>query len=225
MRGRGGRMNHTKPSGFDPLPSRFDPLLAMSYHDLTQEAHRLRRANRRLRRAIHLRSIEENACGEFALSNPAPSPKPWRGGEPENTRQTVLLAGMDCQPGQMDLFQTDGESSVILRNPLPSPSVTEDADGTDAEEDEGRGFGGRGQQDAVALPECCVVGIADDLPRIVDCMGVLDCPAGSRINQSVHVAHCSTAVEEGVGVSGAADLFPRDTHDLPTGIDAKRVTC
>ena len=40
-----------------------------------------------------------------------PSPKPWRGSEPENTRQTVLLAGMDCQQGQMDLFQTDGATT------------------------------------------------------------------------------------------------------------------
>jgi hypothetical protein len=106
-------MNCTKPSDFDPLPSRFDPLLAMSYHDLTQEAHRLRRANRRLRRAILLRSVEESDSGEFVLSNPAPRPKPWRGSEPENTRPMVLPSGMDCQPGQMDLFETDGEAGAL----------------------------------------------------------------------------------------------------------------
>jgi len=87
----------------------------MSYHDLTQEARRLRRANRRLRRAIRLRSIEENDRGEFVLANDAPRPKPWRGSEPENTRQTVLLSGMDCQAGQMDLFETDGEAIGEMR--------------------------------------------------------------------------------------------------------------
>ncbi|MGB7733208.1 MAG: hypothetical protein WBL72_05885 [Thermoguttaceae bacterium] len=47
---------------------------------------------------------------EFALSNVPPEPKPWRGDEPENTRQKVLLSGMDCQPGQLDLFETDGKT-------------------------------------------------------------------------------------------------------------------
>ena len=41
---------------------------------------------------------------EFALRNVPPEPKPWHGGEPENTRQKVLLTGMDCRPGQLDLF-------------------------------------------------------------------------------------------------------------------------
>ncbi len=80
----------------------------MSCHDLSQEARRLRRANRRLRRAIRRLSEDEGDSAEFVLSNPSPAPKPWRGGEPENTRQTVLVAGMDCQPGQQDLFETDG---------------------------------------------------------------------------------------------------------------------
>ena len=51
---------------------------------------------------------------EFALSNVPPEPKPWRGDEPENTRQKVLLSGMDCQPGQLDLFETDGEAAVDM---------------------------------------------------------------------------------------------------------------
>ena len=54
------------------------------------------------------------------MSSPSailPKPKPWRGSEPENTRQTVLLAGMDCQPGQMDLLQTDGEGADSSTQP------------------------------------------------------------------------------------------------------------
>jgi len=95
-------MRRAKPRGFDTF-------VAVSYHDLLQEAHRLRRANRKLRRAIRRLSTDEGDSAEFVLSNAPPKPKPWRGGEPENTRQTVLLGGMDCQPGQQDLFQTDGE--------------------------------------------------------------------------------------------------------------------
>ena len=94
----------------------FDPLLATSYHDLSQEARRLRRANRKLRRAIRRLSTEEDDCAEFALSNAAPKPKPWRGGEPENTRQTMLLCGVDCRPGQQNLFETDGEAARTLKN-------------------------------------------------------------------------------------------------------------
>jgi hypothetical protein len=88
-------------------PCHFDPLLALSYHDLSQEARRLRRANRRLRRAIRRLSEEEGDSAEFVLSNAPPMPKPWRGGDPENTRQAVLVAGMDCVAGQQDLFDTD----------------------------------------------------------------------------------------------------------------------
>ena len=54
---------------------------------------RLRRANRKLRRAIRRLSEEEGDSAEFVLSNAPPKPKPWRGGEPENTRQTVLCRG------------------------------------------------------------------------------------------------------------------------------------
>ena len=96
-------------------PCQFDPLLAMSYHDLSQEARRLSRANRKLRRAIR-RLSEEGDSGEFVLSNAPPKPKPWRGGEPENTRQAVLVAGMDCVAGQHDLFETDGNAARTLEN-------------------------------------------------------------------------------------------------------------
>ena len=97
-------MNRAESPSCESLLGRSDPLLAMSYHDLTQEARRLRRANRQLRKALRLRSVEENACGDFVLRNPAPKSKTWRGSEPGTTRQTVLLSGIDCRPGQMDLF-------------------------------------------------------------------------------------------------------------------------
>jgi hypothetical protein len=87
---------------------REERLLGLSYDHLAQEARRLKRANRKLRREIRRLSAEESDGGEFVLSNPAPQPKPWQGGEPENTRQTVLLSGLDCLPGQQDLFETDG---------------------------------------------------------------------------------------------------------------------
>jgi hypothetical protein len=48
---------------------------------------------------------------EFALSYVPPEPKSWHGGEAENTRQKVLLTGMDCRPGQLNLFETDGEAA------------------------------------------------------------------------------------------------------------------
>ena len=50
-------------------------------------------------------SAEKSDGEEFVLSNPAPKPKLWQGGESENTRQTVLLSGLDCLPGQQDLLR------------------------------------------------------------------------------------------------------------------------
>ena len=46
----------------------------------------------------------------IARSSPkrAPRPKPARF-ENSEERQRMLLAGLDCLPGQGDLFQTDGE--------------------------------------------------------------------------------------------------------------------
>ena len=50
----------------------------------------------------------KNADAEaFTLANPLPPHKPWRGEPTEQRRQKVLLTGMDCQPGQLDLFETD----------------------------------------------------------------------------------------------------------------------
>ncbi len=89
---------------------RSDPLLGLSYRDLMQETRRLKRANRRLAKTIRaLANTSEDA--EFALHNPLATKKPWRGSAPENTRQTLLIAGMDCLAGQRDLFETDGEAA------------------------------------------------------------------------------------------------------------------
>ena len=38
-----------------------------------------------------------------------PSQSPWRGEEPERTEQRMLLTGLDCLPGQLDLFETEGD--------------------------------------------------------------------------------------------------------------------
>jgi hypothetical protein len=85
--------------------------LGMSYHDLLRETRRLKRANRRLAKRVR-RLAEENGDGaEFALHNPPATRKSWRGSAPENTRQTLLIAGMECLPGQQDLFETDGEAA------------------------------------------------------------------------------------------------------------------
>jgi|WetSurMetagenome_2_1015567.scaffolds.fasta_scaffold1387228_2 hypothetical protein len=47
----------------------------------------------------------------FTLTNLPPPHKPWRGEPTEQRRQKVLLTGMDCQPGQRDLFETDGHAA------------------------------------------------------------------------------------------------------------------
>lgn len=46
----------------------------------------------------------------FRLQNEAPPHQPWRGEAPERTEQRMLISGLDCLPGQMDLFQTDGDT-------------------------------------------------------------------------------------------------------------------
>jgi hypothetical protein len=90
----------------------YHPGLALSYHDLEREARRLSRANRKLRRAI--RRLSEEKGDTFTLSNDTPKPKPWRGQEPHNTRQTTLLSGLDCCRGQRDLFDADGEAAGLF---------------------------------------------------------------------------------------------------------------
>ena len=78
------------------------PLMGLSYHDLEHENRRLKRANRKLKKTIQRLVEEKDDCAEFVLSNP--KPKPWQGDEPANTRQTLLLSGLDCLPCQQDLF-------------------------------------------------------------------------------------------------------------------------
>ena len=60
--------------------------------------------------------MKERTDETFTLSNPPPKPIPWRGPKPENTRQTMLLSGLDCLPGQGDLFETDGEAARTLED-------------------------------------------------------------------------------------------------------------
>ena len=46
----------------------------------------------------------------FTLANDPPGLRPTRFENGEE-RQRMLLAGLDCLPGQADLFQTDGEEN------------------------------------------------------------------------------------------------------------------
>jgi hypothetical protein len=50
----------------------------------------------------------------FTLANEAPRPKPQQF-ENKGARQMALLAGLDCLPGQRDLFQTDGEEGAVRK--------------------------------------------------------------------------------------------------------------
>ena len=47
----------------------------------------------------------------FRLVNPPAKLKPWKPAA-EAMRQKTLLAGLDCKPGQLDLFATDGEENA-----------------------------------------------------------------------------------------------------------------
>jgi len=56
---------------------------------------------------------EQHAPGEgerFTLANDPPRLKPLRF-ENREERQRMLLAGLDCLPGQDNLFRTDGEEN------------------------------------------------------------------------------------------------------------------
>ena len=44
----------------------------------------------------------------FTLTNEEPQPRP-RKFESDRGQQRVLFSGLDCLPGQLDLFATDGE--------------------------------------------------------------------------------------------------------------------
>lgn len=54
-------------------------------------------------RAASLRERLAN-CDEFELVNDPPRRKAADFGDQENTRQRVLVDGLDCLPGQLDLF-------------------------------------------------------------------------------------------------------------------------
>ncbi|HWB11560.1 MAG TPA: hypothetical protein VG826_20180 [Pirellulales bacterium] len=49
------------------------------------------------------------ASEPFALANDKPRPAPWKPEPAERKRQRTLLSGLDCLPGQGDLFAVDGE--------------------------------------------------------------------------------------------------------------------
>ena len=55
---------------------------------------------------------------EFTLSNPKPRQPPPKF-ETTPCRQNVLFSGMDCLPGQMDLFATDGGEAYDLKPEQP----------------------------------------------------------------------------------------------------------
>lgn len=48
---------------------------------------------------------------DFSLANDAPVLKPAEFANSDRRRQGVLLSGLDCLPGQRDLFPIDGDSS------------------------------------------------------------------------------------------------------------------
>lgn len=53
--------------------------------------------------------------GLFPDFPPRPEPKkPAKFAPPEKTRQRMLLSGLDCLPGQLDLFPTDGQPASDL---------------------------------------------------------------------------------------------------------------
>ena len=50
----------------------------------------------------------------FRLQNDPPPHRPWRGqksSEKPKDKQAMLFSGLDCVPGQQDLFSTDGAAS------------------------------------------------------------------------------------------------------------------
>ncbi|HWB14475.1 MAG TPA: hypothetical protein VG826_34940 [Pirellulales bacterium] len=47
----------------------------------------------------------------FALANDKPRLAPWKPEPPERKQQRMLLVGLDCLPGQGDLFAVGGEGA------------------------------------------------------------------------------------------------------------------
>ena len=56
---------------------------------------------------------------QFTLRNDPPSPKAQSFESNSKTRQKMLLAGLDCLPGQMDLFPTDGCEQHVVDPAVP----------------------------------------------------------------------------------------------------------
>ena len=52
----------------------------------------------------------------FTLENDTPAPKRYEPVETAARRQGMLFAGLDCLPGQLDLFETDGQAEHVETN-------------------------------------------------------------------------------------------------------------
>lgn len=50
----------------------------------------------------------------FRLVNDKPKPRPVQFENSERTRQQVLFSGLDCLPGQLDLFDVDGCEPIVV---------------------------------------------------------------------------------------------------------------
>lgn len=59
----------------------------------------------------HQAPPERASTRQFTLENRQVKPKPRPLEAPPAGRQKVLFSGLDCLPGQLDLFPTDGEES------------------------------------------------------------------------------------------------------------------
>ena len=63
---------------------------------------------------------------DFTLSNKPAHPTPARFESNGKTRQKVLFCGLDCLPGQLDLFPTDGCERADDAYGAASPVETQD---------------------------------------------------------------------------------------------------
>lgn len=66
---------------------------------------------------MRLKPIDDSD-DEFRLANHKPRSKTDRFDRLPPAQQGVLFAGMDCMPGQLDLFETDGPP---VYDPQPPP--------------------------------------------------------------------------------------------------------
>ena len=68
----------------------------------------------------------DNMEGSFQLENDRPQTPMRKFIESRNNNQKVMFSGMDCLPGQQDLFQTDGGSDEASED-RPSVLVRKEA--------------------------------------------------------------------------------------------------